>query len=321
MKRTYYTKHHRRPKTKFFIFLLLVGLSFITIYFLVNALNVKPAPEKFTPYPTLLPSAPTPENATPTRESLGKTVQDALIGTRGSYSVVVKNLKTNESYSLNEHVSFDTASLYKLWIMAETYSQIKNGTLKEDAVLSEDVKMLNDKFNIASESAELSEGTITLSVRDALNKMIAISDNYAAFLLGATIRLSKVTSFLKANEFNESSVGLYGSTPTTTAYDIALFFEKLYNAKLIDEEYSASMLQLLKTQKLNNKIPKYLPDNIPIAHKTGELDPYTHDAGIVYAPNGDYIIVILSKSNDPDLAEDKIANVSKAVYDYFENNK
>ncbi len=77
------------------------------------------------------------------------------------------------------------------------------------------------------------------------------------------------------------------------------------------------MLDLLKSQKLNNKLPKYLPQEIDVAHKTGEIDSLTHDAGIVYAPTSDYIIVILSDSNDPNSAEERIAEVSKNVYNYY----
>lgn len=80
------------------------------------------------------------------------------------------------------------------------------------------------------------------------------------------------------------------------------------------------MLELLKTQKLNNKMPKYLPQDTVIAHKTGELDKYNHDGGIVYGANGDYIIVILTKTNASDLAANRISNISEAVFNYFENN-
>lgn len=87
---------------------------------------------------------------------------------------------------------------------------------------------------------------------------------------------------------------------------------------VINEKYSKEMLSLLQRQKLNNKIPKYLPSGLAIAHKTGELDEYTHDAGILYASSGDYIIVLISKSNDTDLAAERLANVSESVYNYFE---
>jgi beta-lactamase class A len=248
---------------------------------------------------------------------LEQAVQAALVGTRGSYGVAVRNLKTQENYLFNEHLSYYSASLYKLWIMAEAYRQIKDGVLKEDEILSEEYKTLNAKFNINPESAKFKEGKITLSVGDALNKMITISDNYAAFLLSLKVRLTNVTAFLKMNGFSESTVGADGDAPTTTAYDIALFFEKLYNKQLVSEEYSDKMLALLKAQKLNDKIPKFLPDYIITAHKTGELNEFTHDGGIVYLENNEYIIVVLSKSDDPKLAKNRISNVSESVYNYF----
>ena len=78
------------------------------------------------------------------------------------------------------------------------------------------------------------------------------------------------------------------------------------------------MLDLLKKQKLNNKLPANLPEGVEIAHKTGEIGYFTHDAGIVYTSKGDYIIVVLSQSDMPSAAEDRIASISKNVYDYFQ---
>lgn len=252
----------------------------------------------------------------PASKALGEIIDKELTGIKENYGVVIKNLKTGEYYTSGEKSTYEAASLYKLWVMATAYEQIKNGSLREDEVLSQDVEVLNEKFGISSESAELTQGTITLSVADSLYKMITISDNYAALLLTEKVRLSSVASFLEKNGFSESHVDVEGA-PITTAYDIALFFEKLYRGEIIDSQYSAKMLSLLKEQKLNNKIPKYLPQGTIIAHKTGELGEYTHDAGIVYVDKGDYIIVVLSKTKDPSLAEEKISDISASSYNYF----
>lgn len=253
-------------------------------------------------------------------DSLENVVQNALEGTKGLYGIVIKNLKTGESYYSNKHKIYEPGSLYKLWVMAVVYKQIQAGTLKEDQVLSEDVATLNDKFKIDPDLAELTDGAVTFSLHDALNQMITISHNYAALLLTEQVKLSSVASFLKENGFNESTVGTDGGFPTSTPYDIALFFEKLYKGELVNEQYTKEMIDLLKNQQLNDKLPKYLPQDIDVAHKTGEINFATHDAGIVYAPNGeDYIIVVLSDSNSPPGATDRIAEVSKVVYNYFTN--
>lgn len=249
--------------------------------------------------------------------SFKEVVEKSLDGVKGTYGVVVKNLKNGESFYFNEHKIFEPGSLYKIWVMAEVFNQIQNGVIKEDEVLSEDASILNEKFNISSESAEIREGEITLSVKEALDQMITISHNYAALLLTERVKLSKVASFLIENGFNESKVGTNGETPTTTPSDMALFFEKLYKGILVNKEYSQEMIDLLKAQTLNDKLPKYLPDSVGVAHKTGEIEYYSHDAGIVFTPKGDYIIVILSESDYPPGAEERIAQISKAVYDYF----
>jgi len=253
----------------------------------------------------------------PMNNSLDQTIQATLNGSQENYGIVVHNLINNENYALNEHQVFQSGSLYKLWVMATAYDQIINGVLRENDIMKQEIPILNEKFKIATEDAERKEGDITLSVADALYQMITVSDNYAALLLSEKVRLSNVVKFLNSNGFSESKVGTDGSIPTTTASDMALFFEQLYKGTLINKEYDEKMLDLLKQQKLNEKIPKKLPEDVSVAHKTGEFNSFTHDAGIVYTPKGDYIIVILSESQSPLEAEQKIADISEAVYRYF----
>lgn len=249
--------------------------------------------------------------------SLDQVVQSALQGTKGDYGVVVKNLNNNEVYNLNEHEFFEAGSLYKLWVMATVFQKIQRGELKEDDILTEDIQVLNEKFNIDSNTAELTEGRITLSVAGALKQMVTISHNYAALLLAEKVGLSSVDKFLKDNNFSESRIGTNGESPFTSASDISLFFEKLYKGQLADEQYTKEMIDLLKNQQLNDKLPKYLPEGVTIAHKTGEIDYLSHDGGIVYSPKGDYIIIVLTKSDIPTAANDRISQISKNVYDYF----
>lgn len=244
-------------------------------------------------------------------------VANDLEDASGSYAVAIKNLKTGEKYLFNENQIFDTASLYKLFVMATAFEQIKSGDLDPERVLSQKIPILNEKFDIATESAELKEGSITLRVKDALTKMITISDNYSALLLTETVRISKITQFLNTNGFSQSKMGTANGAPITTASDLLLFFEKLYKGDLADANQTQAMITLLKNQKLNNKLPKYLPEKIEMAHKTGELGRISHDGGIVYTETGAYIIIILSETSIPLEANEKMANISKNVYKYF----
>ena len=62
-----------------------------------------------------------------------------------------------------------------------------------------------------------------------------------------------------------------------------------------------------------------MPDGVEIAHKTADLDGYSHDAGIVFSDGGDYILVILSGpwANGYTDAPSFHASVSGLVYDWF----
>lgn len=298
--------------------------AFLAIIFLfirnnqsMNGKTIQTAKIQIEISPTFTPT-PTPFPLQEIKKSgLGDVIQSSLEGTSGVYGIVVKSLRTGESFYLNEDRPYLTGSLYKLWVMAVTYAQIQNSLLKEDEILSKGIKDLNTEFNIDQEVAEQTEGTITMSVSDAIKQMIVISDNYAAMLLTDKVKLKSLAGFLNEHNLSASKVGVGSSLPTVTPKDMALYFEDLSKGKYANSEYTDKMLSLLRAQRLNDKIPKYLPEEIFVAHKTGELDQYTHDVGIIYTPKHDYILVILSESEDPQGAKERISQISREVYNYF----
>jgi beta-lactamase class A len=198
--------------------------------------------------------------------------------------------------------------------MKVVLEEINKGSLSENQQLSRNVIDLNNDFDISSDEADMQDGVISYTVQEALTKMITQSDNYAAYLLTDTVGFDKVKTFLQKYGFSQSS---FSQPPKTSAADIAQFFEKLYNGELADAATTQKMLNLLKGQRINGKLPKYLPEEVSIAHKTGELEAFSHDAGIVFSPAGDYSIVILSETNNPPEAVESIATISKDVYNYF----
>lgn len=312
------SRRHRRSSffgklVKVFSFFFIVTALFMTSLFLLKSLQAQ-APTKVQGE-LVSPIADEPIKEAVNNEALAAVVKKSLEGTSGRYAVAVKNLETGEEYYQNENLIYEAASLYKLWIMLTTFDQIKAEKFDEASVMKSDVEELNKRFDIASEAAELKEGEVEMTVGDALNRMITISHNYAALLLSAKVRLSNVNEQLLKYNLSESTL----NPPKTTAYDMLKFYELLYNNELIDSEYSGKMIDLLAGQQLNDRVPKYLPEGITIAHKTGEIDGFKHDAGIVYTDKGDYIIVILSRSDDPRGAAEREAILSREVYNYFQS--
>ena len=77
------------------------------------------------------------------------------------------------------------------------------------------------------------------------------------------------------------------------------------------------MLALMATETFDNGLRAAVPAAVAVAHKTGNWDGATHDAGIVLAPRGPYVIVLLSaRAGDSAV----IKNLASLVYTYFESN-
>lgn len=261
------------------------------------------------------------------KESKLKEITDEYFNSEeGDYSLVVKNLKTEEEYYYNSEKKYDSASLYKLWVMAVAYQEIKDGKLNLDDTLSAPLVNLNDTLSTVSPTPSPPDFSptpitgepekISMTVEEALEKMITVSDNYAAILLSSKVGSKKIANFIKDLGFTNSN---YKQPPQTSAKDISLFFEALYKGEIVDQEYSGQMIDLLKRQTLNDRIPKYL-ENVEIAHKTGELFGSKHDGGIIYSKNGDYILVVLSETKDYKKATEIIAKYSELIFSYFENS-
>lgn len=232
------------------------------------------------------------------KPTLKGVVEKSMAGVSGRYGIYIKNLKTGESYFSKENEIFEAGSLYKLWVMEKVFARINEGSLDEEDILSDNISNLNRKFSIASDEAELTSGGISLSIKNALEQMITISHNYAAMLL-----LDKV--------------GKTNIPTKITAEEVGLFFERLYKKEVINEQYSNRMLDLLSRQKITDRIPKFLPADLRITHKTADLGFFEHDGGIVFSSKGDYIFIVLSESDMPDAAGKRIAELSKAIFDYF----
>ncbi len=277
--------------------------------------SVQAREKPVTPTATATGKSSTPTRIPTQSKSLGAAISKALAGTHGTYAITVRHLSTGESYAYNADMEFPTASLYKLWVMAAAYAKMESGHLLADERLSSSIPALNAAFNISPEYAEQTEGSISMTTRKALTQMITISHNYAALLLTKRVTLESVRDLLAVHGLNDSQPG---EPPVTTAHDIASFLERLYTGKLGNKSSTDGMLALLKKQELNGKIPKNLPKSVAVAHKTGELDYFSHDAGIVFGRRGAYVIVVLTESDNPPAANERIADISRAVYDYFE---
>ncbi len=202
---------------------------------------------------------------------------------------VVLDLSDGTRCSSNAGQTFRTASLYKLVVLAEAYQQQLAGTFSLDETITIEVRHFVDD----PEHLRPTE-PVKMEAREALRRMIVFSSNSAALALyerlepasiaAAPPRLGLIGTSLSA------AVGPFVTTPS----DVALLLSGLYEGRVVSEGASAEMLELLRQQELDDLIPYSLPAGTAIAHKTGLIDQYLHDAGIIFAPGGDYVMVLMT---------------------------
>lgn len=250
------------------------------------------------------------------KSNLEQVINNTLKDSTGLYAIAIKNLKNGEEYYRDKDRMFSAGSLYKLGVMLTAIQQLEKGEMSEDEVLIGNVKDINKILGVASDEAELKDGTVDFTIFSALRQMISISHNYAAVLLTQKVGTDKIQQVIEKLELKNTLINVEGR-PKTTAGDLLTFFEKIYQRDGVNAYASHQIIELLLAQDINDRIPKYLPKEAKVAHKTGEIDFAKHDAGIVFTPNGDYIIVVLSETDSPAAASERIANISREVYEYF----
>ena len=240
----------------------------------------------------------------------------------GKWAIYIKDLKTQNTYELNSAEVFGAASVYKLAVMYAAYDAIEKGKLKKNDVLSSAKASLDQEIAGMEDPASplpTQTGTVSYTVDRALNLMITISDNYSALLLSEKLGWTNMDKFMEQQGFSE--INLIGTnSPNVTARSIGALLEKINKKEAVTKKFSEEMISLLLAQKVNDRIPKYLPADIKVAHKTGELETIRNDAGIVYGKKGDYIFVFLSDAKKPLDASETIATLSKKIFNALESN-
>ena len=247
------------------------------------------------------------------RASKINSVIDSRLPAEGKYAVYIKDLKSGETFERNAQELFGSASIYKLGVMYKTYDALKKGNLQQNTVLSGSQQGLDSTLNPNNKNAF--DNTISESVDEALRLMITISDNYSALLLAEKFGWANIEDYLK-NQGIENF--LLATEPKATAASTAQILEKIYKGQAVSREASNEMRKLLLSQTVNDRIPKYLPQNTKVAHKTGELDGIRNDAGIVYGKRGDYIFVFFSDTENPQVSSEKIATLARDIYNELE---
>ena len=275
-------------------------------------------------------------NAEKDYDAFENKLKNLLKSHKGTFAIALKNMDDDKSILINENEVFHAASTMKTPVMIEFFKKINEGKISSD-----DSLLINNEFSSIVDGSKFELSSFDDSDEDIYKNlgkyistdklvydMITRSSNFGTNLLIDYLDAEDVNNTMKnigaknmkvlrgVGDLKAFDLGL---SNTTTAADLLIIYEKLAMGEIVNNESSNKMIRILKDQVYNDIIPKYLPEKVEVAHKTGWISGVRHDSGIVYVGNNEkYILVLLSKNLEDDIeGADFLAKISLEIYNFL----
>ena len=237
-------------------------------------------------------------------QSLDDQVKNLVTSFKGKVNLFAKNLDTGETYALNPDERVRTASTIKIAVMIEAFARVAEGKAKwtDEVVLTKEKKVSGSGI-----LGELSDG-LRLTLRDAVNLMMILSDNTATNLVLDVLNTDAVNARMESLGFKQIKImrkvgsggeSMAGKDPENkkfglgfaTPREMVLVMEKLERGEIISPAVSKEMIDLMKREQGRNAIGRSLW-NVPMASKYGALDRLRSAVAILYTKKGKIAMAI-----------------------------
>ena len=252
-----------------------------------------------------------------------KKIEKIISQVEGNVCINFYDLNKNNVFSINGDKKVLSASTIKLLILAELMKKIS-----ENKFSLSDTIMIADSMKTGGDGVlkELNTGH-HFTLKELATLMIIVSDNQATNILIDFLGMENINQLGKELDLKETFLGRKmmdaearkkGYDNYTCADDISLLLKLIYQEKLINKEASQLMLDILLRQQQGERLQRYLPSDIKIAHKCGDLDNLENDGGIIWLGDRAYILVVLTNGMPNLQCKQTIGKISKFVYDKME---
>ncbi len=244
--------------------------------------------------------------------------------------------RQGEDIPVNPDIAFTASSIIKIPIMVSAYSRIGENPDPETMKLIED--MVDKSGNEAADwlmDRVIDDTTGPLIVTDEM-QALGLYNTFLAgyFSLGSPLLVVIDTPANTRLDVNTDPDPYNQTTPS----DIGMLLEDLYQCSQtggsalkavfpgqITQQECQDMITFLIKNRLPVLLTAGLPEGTPIAHKHGwtTTNGVIHtigDAGIIYTPGGNYVLVVFLYHPDQlvwEPASELIAELSQAVYNFY----
>lgn len=251
-------------------------------------------------------------------------------------SVFVMDLATGEEVAINADIALSGMSIVKIPIMLETFRVIDGGLNFDQQKLLNETAILSGNYSAnllldvvaGQDNAYLGVDILTQSMQ-----RLGLENTFITTPYEEPPRPNRPTLLTPANTRTDI-VTDPDPNMQTTAEDMGALLAMIYDcaqgggallavyADQLSADECAQLLDVLSLNVEGNLIRFGVPEETKVSHKHGWATNTHGDAGVVFSPGGDYVIVeYLTQPGTDWLVADNsfpvLRNMSRIVYNYF----
>jgi len=215
--------------------------------------------------------------------------------------VAAKNLTNGKIITVNQRERIPVTSMLKVPILISYYQAVSEGKIKSTASAkltkqnkvggSGMLQFMNGEYNILlSDAAKLtvisSDNTAANLILDAFGSNIDQQTGYVNQVMAnyGFIDTKILNKFLRPDLKAETDDSKAFGVGYSTAADLAVLMEKLYDGKMVSSDVSLEILEIMRNSNDDTMCPRFMPLDDPsfsLAHRSGGTTRYKGDFGLL----------------------------------------
>ena len=270
-------------------------------------------------------------------ELLETVIRSKLASFEGIASIFIMDLQTGEEIRINSDLALSGLSILKIAIFAETYRHIDLPLTDFQQQLFYDtaVRSSNYAANLLLHIVAGEDNTYTgVDILTESMWRLGLENTFMAVPYDANPPAYRRTTYNTPANSRPDLPTAPDPTRQTTAEEMGALLAMIYQCAkhgggalmaVYPGDYTPAecqaILDLMVLNEEGNLIRFGVPEGVPVSHKHGWI-PDTHgDAGVVFTPGGDYVIVeylhLPGQWLQSDISFPILREISRAVYNYF----
>lgn len=253
----------------------------------------------------------------------------------GVASIFIMDLATGQEVRIESRAAMSGIDLVRLPVVLDAYRFIDGPpTVSQSQMISQTLLTAENNAPLSLLNVVAGQDNPYQGARIMTESMwrLGLKNTFIAIPFGAALVPGRQTYETPANAVGDGLTNP-DSAMQTTAEDMGTLLAMLYYCAesgggflraaypdSITQTECQDILDMMKQNKIGSLIEAGVPADVPLAHRHGWVGDTHADAGIVYSPGGDYVLVQFFYQQDWLPWEESsplMADISRATYNYF----